>query len=188
MSILSGMNFYVLFHHINKWLLFHIKNVDLAKYLIFRCILMNVWFFLLVGSMTNMALRKFVCGATPSINLKHSSFPAKVHEQAQFEEPETNQTLEPDVEIDPREVYFLIMHFLSSGPCRRTCGLLWDELFENQLLPRRYHAWYSRNGMHSGHENDDGLSFPLSYQHLVERYASLIVNQLALLKFFRYGS
>ncbi|XP_023526980.1 bromodomain and WD repeat-containing protein 1-like isoform X2 [Cucurbita pepo subsp. pepo] len=128
--------------------------------------------------MTNMALRKFVCGATPSINLKHSSFPAKVHEQAQFEEPETNQTLEPDVEIDPREVYFLIMHFLSSGPCRRTCGLLWDELFENQLLPRRYHAWYSRNGMHSGHENDDGLSFPLSYQHLVERYPHVDKNHL----------
>ncbi|XP_022979650.1 bromodomain and WD repeat-containing protein 1-like [Cucurbita maxima] len=128
--------------------------------------------------MTNMALRKFVCGATPSINLKHSSFPAKVHEQAQFEEPETNQTLESDVEIDPREVYFLIMHFLSSGPCRRTCGLLWDELFENQLLPRRYHAWYSRNGMHSGHENDDGLSFPLSYQHLVERYPHVDKNHL----------
>ncbi|XP_038895738.1 bromodomain and WD repeat-containing protein 1 [Benincasa hispida] len=128
--------------------------------------------------MTNMALRKFVCGVTPSINLKHSSFPTKLHEKTQFEEPETNQTLEPDVDIDPREVYFLIMHFLSSGPCRRTCGLLWDELFEHQLLPRRYHAWYSRNGMHSGHENDDGLSFPLSYQHLVERYPHVDKNHL----------
>ncbi|KAL4025081.1 hypothetical protein IC575_013457 [Cucumis melo] len=128
--------------------------------------------------MTNMALRKFVCGSTPSINLKHSSFPIKLHEQTQFEEPETNQTLEPDVEIDPREVYFLIMHFLSSGPCLRTCGLLWDELFEHQLLPRRYHAWYSRSGVHSGHENDDGLSFPLSYQHLVERYPHVDKNHL----------
>ncbi|TYK16217.1 bromodomain and WD repeat-containing protein 1 isoform X1 [Cucumis melo var. makuwa] len=99
--------------------------------------------------MTNMALRKFVCGSTPSINLKHSSFPIKLHEQTQFEEPETNQTLEPDVEIDPRE-----------------------------LLPRRYHAWYSRSGVHSGHENDDGLSFPLSYQHLVERYPHVDKNHL----------
>lgn len=144
-----------------------------------------LFFFLLVGFMTNMALRKFVCGSTPSINLKHSSFPIKLHEQTQFEEPETNRTLEPDVEIDPREVYFLIMHFLSSGPCLRTCGLLWDELFEHQLLPRRYHAWYSRNGVHSGHENDDGLSFPLSYQHLVERYA-LLAKHLCLPSFVAF--
>ena len=124
--------------------------------------------------MTNMALRKFVYH-TPSINLKCSSLPIKAHQQTQFEELETNQTSEPDVEIDLREVYFLIMHFLSSGPCHRTCGLLWDELFEHQLLPRRYHAWFSRNGMQSGHENDDGLSFPLKYQHLVERYAYLFL-------------
>ncbi|XP_022972302.1 bromodomain and WD repeat-containing protein 1-like [Cucurbita maxima] len=128
--------------------------------------------------MTNMALRKFVYGDTPSINLKRSSLPIKAHQQTRFEELETNQTSEPDVEIDLREVYFLIMHFLSSGPCHRTCGLLWDELFEHQLLPRRYHAWFSRNGMQSGHENDDGSSFPLKYQHLVERYSHVDKDHL----------
>ncbi|URD80790.1 Bromodomain [Musa troglodytarum] len=78
--------------------------------------------------------------------------------------------VEADVDIDIREVYFLIMHFLSSGPCKRTYGQLWNELLEHQLLPRRYHAWYSRCGARSGDEDDDGMSLPLCYIKLAERY------------------
>lgn len=88
---------------------------------------------------------------------------------------------EEDVDIDLREVYFLIMHFLSGGPCHRTFGQLWNELLEHKLLPRRYHAWYSRSGSHSGNENDDGLSFPLSYAQLVERYPHTEKNHLVKL-------
>lgn len=88
---------------------------------------------------------------------------------------------EEDVDIDLREVYFLIMHFLSGGPCHRTCGQLWNELLEHKLLPRRYHAWYSRSGLHSGDEDDDGLSFPLSYAQLVERYPHIEKNHLVKL-------
>lgn len=119
----------------------------------------------------NMALRKYIpAGDAPSVSMKPLNLSSKVHGNAQLADPETSHTVEPDVDIDLREVYFLIMHFLSAGPCQRTYGQFWNELLEHQLLPRRYHAWYSRNGVHSGDENDDGLSFPLSYNKLVERY------------------
>jgi PH-interacting protein len=72
-----------------------------------------------------------------------------------------------------REIYFLIMHFLSHGPFKRTVGELCNELLEHQLLPRRYHAWYSRGGIHSGEENDDGVSLPVGYLKLLERYITL---------------
>ncbi|XP_052191480.1 uncharacterized protein LOC127800733 [Diospyros lotus] len=117
-----------------------------------------------------MALRKYVpsCDGR-SVNMKPLSFPNMGNEKAQLANPEKN-TSETDVDIDLGEVYFLIMHFLSAGPCHRTYGQLWNELLEHQLLPRRYHAWYSRSGVRSGDENDDGLSFPLSYNQLAERY------------------
>ncbi|RWW63300.1 hypothetical protein BHE74_00029531 [Ensete ventricosum] len=79
-----------------------------------------------------------------------------------------------DVDIDIREIYFLIMHFLSAGPCKRTYGQFWNELLEHQLLPRRYHAWYSRCGAQSGDEDDDGISLPLCYIKLAERYRMLL--------------
>lgn len=80
------------------------------------------------------------------------------------------------VDIDMREVYFLIMHFLSHGPFKRTFGELCNELLEHQLLPRRYHAWYSRGGFHSGEENDDGISLPLGYVKLAERYKNFTLG------------
>ncbi|WOL15991.1 PH-interacting protein-like [Canna indica] len=83
-----------------------------------------------------------------------------------------------DVDIDLREVYFLIMHFLSAGPCKRTYGQFWNELLEHQLLPRRYHAWYSRSGARSGDENDDGMSLPLCYINLAERYGHIEKDHL----------
>ncbi|KAF5931439.1 hypothetical protein HYC85_032312 [Camellia sinensis] len=111
------------------------------------------------------------------------NFVNKDHAKAQFEEQETvaDHAAVADVDIDHREVYFLIMHFLSAGPCQRTFGQFWNELLEHQLLPRRYHAWYSRSGALSGHENDNGVSFPLSYNKLVERYLHIEKDHLVKL-------
>ncbi|CAN1281488.1 Bromodomain and WD repeat-containing protein 1 [Linum perenne] len=126
-----------------------------------------------------MALQKYIpLVNTPSNSMKPLSFPSKVYEDAQLSDTVAQCTMEQDVDIDLREVYFLIMHFLSAGPCHRTYGQLWGELLENQLLPRRYHAWYSRTGAHSRNENDDGLSFPLSYGDLAERYKHIEKNHL----------
>ncbi|WOL00289.1 bromodomain and WD repeat-containing protein 1-like [Canna indica] len=89
--------------------------------------------------------------------------------------------LEADVDVDIREIYFLIMHFLSAGPCNRTYGQLWNELLEHQLLPRRYHAWYSRGNAPTGDEDDDGMSLPLCYIKLAERYPHIEKDHLVKL-------
>jgi PH-interacting protein len=116
-----------------------------------------------------MALQKYVpSGDAPAVNLKHLSFSSKVPEKTQSDV--ANQNHEMDVDVDLREVYFLIMHFLSGGPCQKTYLQFRNELLENQLLPRRYHAWYSRSGACSGIIQDDSQSFPLGYDKLVERY------------------
>ncbi|KAJ8766361.1 hypothetical protein K2173_022420 [Erythroxylum novogranatense] len=129
-----------------------------------------------------MALRKYVpVDDTPSASMKALSFSRKVLDSAQVFDPETNQTMEPDVDIDLKEIYFLIMHFLSYGPCHRTYKELWEELREHQLLPRRYHAWYSRSGVCTGDEDDDGISYPLNYSKLVERYPHIEKNHLVKL-------
>lgn len=117
-----------------------------------------------------MAFEKHFPASNQTAKMKPLSFPLKVREKAALVVPELNPYAEADVDVDCREVYFLIMHFLSGGPCQRTCGQFWNELLEHDLLPRRFHAWYSRSGRRSGDENDDGLSFPLSYIKLVERY------------------
>lgn len=105
----------------------------------------------------------------PSHSMVPLSFLSKVHERPQCQERDTNHVV-ADVDIDIREVYFLIMHFLSAGPCQKTFGQFCNELLEHELLPRRYHAWYSRNGACSGDANDNGFSLPLGYNNLVERY------------------
>ncbi|KAM1723472.1 uncharacterized protein LOC126608456 [Malus sylvestris] len=133
-----------------------------------------------------MALQKFPSRDAPSVrfSMKPLSFLSKVHDKNQPEDLETthiSHAKEPDADIDLGEVYFLIMHFLSAGPCHRTCGQLWNELLEHQLLPRRYHAWYSRKGIHSGDENDDGKSFPLNYNMLVHRYPHIENDHLVKL-------
>ncbi|KAK9280865.1 hypothetical protein L1049_003756 [Liquidambar formosana] len=116
----------------------------------------------------------------PLLGMAPLNIPNKVHEKGQFEKitRATGHAVETDVDIDLREVYFLIMHFLSSGPCQRTFGQFWNELLEHQLLPRRYHAWYSRSGAHSGDDNDNGISFPLSYNNLVNRYPHIEKDHL----------
>jgi hypothetical protein len=75
-------------------------------------------------------------------------------------------SIDPDI----AEVYFLVMHFLASGPCTRAFGQLWNELLQHKLLPRRFHAWYARDRKNSGNEDDDGLSLPLSYTDIVTRW------------------
>ncbi|CAL1397384.1 unnamed protein product [Linum trigynum] len=127
-----------------------------------------------------MALQKYIPSSnTLSANtMKPLSFPGNGYEKDHLSDTVTRCTTEQDVDIDLREVYFLIMHFLSAGPCQRTYSQLWNELLENQLLPRRYHAWYSRSGAHSTNANDDGLSFPLSYGDLAERYKHIEKDHL----------
>ncbi|XP_059659393.1 uncharacterized protein LOC132306154 isoform X2 [Cornus florida] len=119
----------------------------------------------------------------PSLSMAPLNFLNKVHAKAQFNEMEiaADHAAVPDVNIDLREVYFLIMHFLSAGPCKKTFGHFWNELLEHQLLPRRYHAWYSRSGVLSGDANDDGVSFPLDHTTLVERYPQLEKDHLVKL-------
>lgn len=119
-----------------------------------------------------MALHKNIPpNEPPSGSLKSLSFTCKVKERGQLVDDVNKRGNEAaEADIDLREVYFLIMHFLSAGPCHRTYGQFWNELLEHQLLPRRYHSWYSRTGVATGDENDNGMSFPLSYNKLVERY------------------
>lgn len=111
-------------------------------------------------------------GASSS-SMAPTSFLNRVYTKSLFEEEErfAEHATIKDVNIDLREVYFLMMHFLSSGPCRKTFGIFCDELLEHELLPRRYHAWYSRKGVLSGDDDDDGISFPLNYDDLVLRCA-----------------
>ncbi|KAL6990060.1 hypothetical protein U1Q18_015809 [Sarracenia purpurea var. burkii] len=139
-----------------------------------------------------MALQKYVPSTgAPAVNMKPLSFSNKGNEKGHLANPE-GSPMETDIDIDLREIYFLIMHFLSAGPCHRTYGQFWNELLEHQLLPRRYHAWYSRSGGHSGDENDDGLSFPLSYNKLdVLSYPALpmvayLIDNAYDLCFYRY--
>ncbi|CAL9069102.1 unnamed protein product [Musa banksii] len=120
-----------------------------------------------------MASRKYKSfGDETSVSMAPLNFSERVLEKVNPVNQKNTSTfpVEADVDIDIREVYFLIMHFLSSGPCKRTYGQLWNELLEHQLLPRRYHAWYSRCGARSGDEDDDGMSLPLCYIKLAERY------------------
>ncbi|CAJ2629040.1 unnamed protein product [Trifolium pratense] len=88
-----------------------------------------------------------------------------------------------DVDIDLREVYFLIMHFLSAGPCQRSFVQLRNELLEHRLLPRRYHAWFSRSGDPGEDDtgDDDGISLPLHYNNLVDRYPHVAKDHLVKL-------
>ncbi|XP_030454648.2 uncharacterized protein LOC115675964 isoform X1 [Syzygium oleosum] len=110
-------------------------------------------------------------------------FSNKVHEVVEIGRPvrASGHAVETDVDVDLREIYFLIMHFLSTGPCQRTFGQLRNELLEHQLLPRRYHAWASRSGIRSENEDDDGISFPLNYSNLAERYPHIGKDHLVKL-------
>ncbi|KAL2507578.1 WD40/YVTN repeat-like-containing domain [Forsythia ovata] len=119
----------------------------------------------------------------PSVSMATVNFLNKVCGKAQVEDQEdpANHATAVDVDVDLREVYFLIMHFLSAGPCQETFGKLWDELLKHELLPRRYHAWYSRSGVLRGDVNDDGNSYPLNYDNLVGRYSHIEKDHLVKL-------
>ncbi|GAV83610.1 WD40 domain-containing protein/Bromodomain domain-containing protein [Cephalotus follicularis] len=122
-------------------------------------------------------------GASSHIEATLNFSSAVVQEKAQFEQQDrvTGHKVETDLDIDLREVYFLILHFLSAGPCQRTFEQFKNELLEHRLLPRRYHAWSSRSGLHSENDDDDGISFPLSYNKLVERYSHVENDHLVKL-------
>ncbi|XP_047175749.1 PH-interacting protein [Vigna umbellata] len=131
-------------------------------------------------TLLNMALQKYApSGHAPPINMKHLTFSSKMPKKAEHDTACQNHNM--DVDIDLREVYFLIMHFLSAGPCHKTYLQFWNELLEHELLPRRYHAWYSKTGACSGDKDDDGLSFPLNYNMLVERYPHIEKDHLVKL-------
>lgn len=40
--------------------------------------------------------------------------------------------------MDQAEVYFLILHYLSSGPCKEAAEVLEKQALEAELLPKRY--------------------------------------------------
>lgn len=132
-----------------------------------------------------MDCRKYTgFGNAPSKNVGTVNFPSKVHAKQQMKDHEEDtdySAASMEVDVDLREIYFMIMHFLSSGPCQKTFGQLREELLEHELLPRRYHAWYSRSGAVCRGENDDGKSFPLSYENLVGRYSHIENNHLVKL-------
>ncbi|XP_058770312.1 uncharacterized protein LOC131643955 isoform X2 [Vicia villosa] len=90
-----------------------------------------------------------------------------------------------DVDIDLREVYFLILHFLSAGPCQRSFVQLRNELLEHRLLPRRYHARFSRSGEpgedDAADDDHDGISLPLDYNNLMDRYPHIAKDHLVKL-------
>lgn len=125
-----------------------------------------------VHNMDNWKCKSPACAPSPI--MAPLNFSNKVQEKVQSEKGATGHVAETEVDIEHREVYFLIMLFLSSGPCQKTFGQLCNELLEHRLLPRRYHARFSRSGAHSGDDSDDGISFPLSYNNLVERYIRLL--------------
>uniref|UniRef100_A0A1J3G7K5 Bromodomain and WD repeat-containing protein 1 n=1 Tax=Noccaea caerulescens TaxID=107243 RepID=A0A1J3G7K5_NOCCA len=117
-----------------------------------------------------MALRKNTPkGDSVSLPMKPLNFSRQLPGNEQIPDPDIAQNVLPNVDLDLREVYFLMLHLLSSGPCQKTYALLQHELLEHELLPRRYHAWYSRSGLPSTDENDDGNSFPLNYTELAKR-------------------
>ncbi|PIM98286.1 hypothetical protein CDL12_29234 [Handroanthus impetiginosus] len=134
--------------------------------------------------METMDLRKSSClkdALSLSVGTVH--FPNKLHAKPQMEDREepADSAASVDVDVDLREIYFLIMHFLSAGPLQKTFQQLWAELLEHEFLPRRYHAWYSRSGAVSEAENDDGNSFPLDYDNLVRRYSHIEKHHLVRL-------
>ncbi|KAL0420120.1 UNVERIFIED_CONTAM: PH-interacting protein [Sesamum radiatum] len=130
-----------------------------------------------------MEFKKYTCfGDAPCVGMGTVNLLNKVHAKAQMEaHEEPADCASMDVDLDIREIYFLIMHFLSAGPCQKTFGQLWVELLEHDLLPRRYHAWYSRSGAVCRDENDDGNSCPLNYDNLIGRYSHIEKDHLVKL-------
>lgn len=117
-----------------------------------------------------MDFRKSTCLGEPcSSGMGAMVLPNKVPGVFKCEKQAASHATEDDVDVDLGEVYFLILHFLSGGPCQRTFEQLQNELLEHQLLPRRYHAWFSRSSARNSSEEDDGISFPLNYSDLVDR-------------------
>ncbi|XP_019441306.1 PREDICTED: bromodomain and WD repeat-containing protein 1-like isoform X2 [Lupinus angustifolius] len=130
-----------------------------------------------------MDLRKSkTSGSASSLSVAPMSVPIQVDEMARSPKDmrSVGHTVQTDVDLDIKEVYFLIMHFLSAGPCQKTFAQFRNELLEHQLLPRRYHAWFSRSGVPSEEDADDndGISLPLDYRKLMDRYPHIAKDHL----------
>ncbi|KAL7582189.1 hypothetical protein Lser_V15G41522 [Lactuca serriola] len=125
----------------------------------------------------------FEKGSSTSTSMQGVGFLDRLHAKPQHEAASEmgSRGVVADIDVDSREIYFLIMHFLSAGPCQRTFTQLCNELMEYQLLPKRYHAFYSRTGEVTGDETDDGISFPLSYQGAAQRYSHIEKDHLVKL-------
>ena len=41
------------------------------------------------------------------------------------------------LQVDPEELYFLLLHFLADGPCHEAVASLQQEALKHQLLPAR---------------------------------------------------
>lgn len=124
----------------------------------------------------------FEKGSSTSTSMQGVGFLDRLHAKPQHEAASEmgSRGVVADIDVDSREIYFLIMHFLSAGPCQRTFTQLCNELMEYQLLPKRYHAFYSRTGEVTGDETDDGISFPLSYQGAAQRYFLILMRHFSL--------
>ncbi|CAL0320874.1 unnamed protein product [Lupinus luteus] len=133
-----------------------------------------------------MDLRKCkTSGGASSLSIAPMSVPNQVDEMAPPPKDmgTVGHIVQTNLDIDIREVYFLMMHLLSAGPCQKTFAQFQNELLEHQLLPRRYHAWFSRSGVPSEEdvEDNDGISLPLDYNKLMDRYPHIAKDHLVKL-------
>lgn len=69
-----------------------------------------------------------------------------------------------NMDVDLKEVYSVIMHFLAIGPCTGTFRQLRNEVLRHKLLPLRNLA-----GHFTDHDNYDDLSFSPSYSEGANR-------------------
>ncbi|CAK8572720.1 unnamed protein product [Lathyrus sativus] len=120
-------------------------------------------------------------GVASLMNVVPLSVPKQEDEMARS--LKDNIAVKSNVDIDLREVYFLILNFLSAGPCQRSFVQLRNELLEHRLLPRRYHAWFSRSGEpgEDDADDDDGISLPLDYNSLMDRYPHIAKDHMVKL-------
>lgn len=157
--------------HVFKGLLLPFEFIVIEYFFVVLCFSFSLLVFV-VGCFSNMDSKK--CkpskGVASSMNVVPLSVPKQEDEMARSLKDMV--AVKSNVDIDLREVYFLILHFLSAGPCQRSFVQLRNELLEHRLLPRRYHAWFSRSGEpgEDDADDDDGISLPLDYNNLMDRY------------------
>ena len=72
--------------------------------------------------------------------------------------------------VDENEIYYLILEFLASSPCRNALTGLLNDLHINDLFPRRFHALLSKNKRVSSEESTMArMSHPMTLMELTSR-------------------